>query len=136
MSHTIPADLAVRLTTPAFLLAAGSSLYYLLEYLLRGWSHWTMAVCGGICLLAIYYMNVRLADTPLLWRAAVGALIITAVELAAGYLLNIRLHLHIWDYSQHAGHFLGQISPYASVRWFLLCIPVSWGCRLLDRFVF
>ncbi len=136
MSNAIPLDPVIRWSAPAFLLAAGGSLYYLLEYLVRGWSHWTMAVCGGLCLLAIYYMNARLATSPLLWRAALGALIITAVEWAAGWLLNLRLGLNIWDYSHHACNLFGQISLPASIRWFLLCIPVSVGCRLLERYVF
>ncbi len=122
--------------TPIFLLAAGGSLYYLLEYILRGWSHWTMAVCGGICLFCIFYANHFLAGTPLLLRAAVAALIITVVELLAGCLLNRGLGLQIWDYSHHTGNLAGQISLYASARWFILCIPVCAGCGLLEKYVF
>lgn len=125
-----------RAMAPVFFLTAGSSLYYLLEVLMRGWSHWTMAVCGGLCLLLIYYMNRRLTKVPLLLRAVVGALIITAVELAAGCLLNIGLGLDIWDYSGHVAHLWGQICLYASVRWFLLCIPVCAGCGWMERHVF
>ncbi len=130
-------DLTVsRLTAPVFLLAAGSSLYYLLEVLMRGFSHWTMAVCGGLCLLFIYYMNRRMIKVSLLLRTVLGAAIITAVELAAGCLLNLGLGLDIWDYSGHAAHLWGQICLYASARWFLLCIPVCAGCGWLERHVF
>lgn len=125
-----------RAMAPVFLLTAGSSLYYLLEVLARGWSHWTMAVCGGLCLLLIYYMNRRLTRLPLLLRAASGALIITAVELAAGCFLNLGLGLAIWDYSGRAAHLWGQICLYASARWFLLCIPVCAGCGFVERHVF
>lgn len=114
----------------------GGSLYYLLEVLLRGWSHWTMAVCGGICLSLIYLMNIRLGNAPLLFRASAGAFIITAVELLAGYWLNLHLGLGIWDYSTHAHHLWGQISFYASARWLLLCIPVCLGCSALRKYVF
>ena len=125
-----------RFVAPVFLLSAGGSLYYLLEILLRGFSHWTMAVCGGLCLLFIYYMNSRLAQSSLLLRAALAALIITAVELAAGCLLNLGLGLSIWDYSSHRFHLWGQISLYASARWILLCIPVCLGCGWVERHVF
>lgn len=125
-----------RIAAPVFLLAAGSSLYYLLEILMRGWSHWTMAVCGGLCLLFIYYMNRSLAEIPLILRAVLAATIITAVELAAGCLLNRGLGLGIWDYSGHAVHLWGQISLYASARWFLLSIPVCAGCGWLRQYVF
>ncbi len=125
-----------RLAAPVFLLTAGSSLYYLLEVLLRGFSHWTMAVCGGLCLLAIYYMNSRLIEFPLLLRASLAAAIITVVELAAGCLLNLGLGLNIWDYSGRAAHLWGQICLYASARWFLLSIPVCAGCGWMERHVF
>ena len=125
-----------HLAAPVFLLSAGSSLYYSLEILWRGFSHWSMAVCGGLCLLLIYYMNRRLSSAFLLFRAASGAVIITVVELAAGCLFNLGLGLDIWDYSTHTLHLWGQISPYASARWFLLSIPVCWGCGWMERHVF
>ena len=128
--------IVIRFAAPVFLLAAGSSLYYLLEILVRGWSHWTMAVCGGLCLLFIYYMNSSLAGAPLLLRAVLAAVIITAVELAAGCLLNLGLGLSIWDYSSHRFHLWGQISLYASARWVLLSIPVCAGCGWLESHVF
>lgn len=124
------------LLAPLFLLVAGGTLYYLLEVTVRGWSHWSMAICGGICLLGIYYMNRALDDTPLLLRAALGALLITAVELAAGCIVNLALGWRIWDYSAHFPHLWGQICLYASVRWVVLCIPVCLGCTALRRFVF
>ena len=125
-----------RFAAPVFLLSAGGSLYYLLEVLLRGWSHWTMAVCGGLCLLFIYYMNSRLNQAPILLRAFTAAAIITTVELAVGCLLNHWLGLAIWDYSAHRLHLWGQISLYASARWVLLCIPVCPGCGWVERHVF
>ena len=124
------------LLAPLFLLVAGGTLYYLLEVAVRGWSHWSMAICGGFCLLGIYYMNRALDDTPLLLRAALGALLITAVELAAGCIVNLALGWRVWDYSMHPPHLWGQICLYASARWVILCIPVCLGCTALRRFVF
>ena len=131
-----PSRIYSRACAPVCLTAAGGSLYYLLEILLRGFSHWTMAVCGGICLASIYYLDRALRESPLLLRAALGAAVITVVELAAGCLLNLHLGLAIWDYSLHRHHLWGQISIYASARWFLLCIPVCAGCGLLEKYVF
>ena len=135
MTHENTASTA-RAAAPVFLLSAGGSLYYLLEVLLRGFSHWTMAVCGGICLVLIYYMNRHLSATPLIVRAVLGALIITAVELLAGCILNLWLGLAIWDYSAYSAHLWGQICLYASARWILLCIPVCAGCGWVERHVF
>lgn len=131
-----PARFATRIAAPVCLLSAGGSLYYLLEVLLRGFSHWTMAVCGGLCLLTIYYVNNRLLQVPLLLRAVLAAVIITAVELVAGCILNLWLGMAIWDYSGYSAHLWGQISLYASVRWILLCIPVCAGCGWVERHVF
>ena len=127
---------AAPVATPICLLSAGGSLYYLLEVLLRGFSHWSMAVCGGVCLLLIYYANSRLASEPLAFRALAGSLIITAVELVAGCILNLWLGMAIWDYSSYSAHLWGQICLYASARWVLLCIPVCVGCGWVERHVF
>ena len=121
---------------PLFLVTAGGTLYYCLEVTVRGWSHWSMAVCGGICLFGIYYMNRALEDFPLLLRAVLGALLITAVELAAGGVVNLALGWQVWDYSAHPFHLWGQICLYASLRWVILCIPVCLGCSALRRYVF
>lgn len=125
-----------RICFPLCLTAAGGALYYLIEVLFRGFSHWTMAICGGLCLTAIFYLSRALHRLPLILRALLATAVITAVELAAGYLLNIRLGMAIWDYSRHSHNLWGQISLYASTRWFLLCIPVCGVCRLLERLIF
>ena len=45
---------------------------------------------------------------------------ITVIELEAGLILNVGLGLHIWDYSNMPGNFLGQICPQFTVLWFFL----------------
>lgn len=102
----------------------GAVGYYLIEVAFRGYSHWSMALCGGICLCLIYLTNRRLSRRSLLLRALLGALIITAVEFVAGCILNLCLHWNIWDYSHLPLNLLGQITPVFSGIWFLLSIPV------------
>lgn len=113
----------------ATLFATGGSIYYGVEVLWRGYSHWTMAVLGGLCFLLVGAINEVLTwDTPLWRQALYGAVIITALELAAGVILNLALGLDIWDYSSMPCNFLGQIClPY-----FLLWIPLSILAILLD----
>ena len=117
----------------ALLFCVGAAGYFLIEILFRGFSHWTMALCGGLCLCLIYLANKRLARHSLFLRALCGSLIITAVEFAAGCLLNLYLGWGIWDYSQLPLNLLGQISALFSGLWFLLSIPVCIACSLLDR---
>ena len=91
------------------LFLGGGSAYYLLEVACRGYSHWSMALCGGICLCSIYHMNRYLRARPLLLRATLGGGIITAVELICGALVNLTFRLDVWDYSHLPLNLLGQI---------------------------
>lgn len=74
----------------------GGCLYYCIEILWRGHSHWTMAVVGGICFLVIGGLNNYIPwEMPLWKQAGVGALFVTAMELVVGIPLNLMLGLHI-----------------------------------------
>ena len=110
--------------------------YCTLEILWRGYTHPTMAICGAVCFYCFYRFCEANPRAPILFRALIGTLIICTVELLAGCLFNIALGLNIWDYSRLQYHFLGQISLYSSVLWFLLCILLCGICRLIRRHVF
>jgi uncharacterized membrane protein len=114
------------------LFAVGAAGYFGIEVLFRGFSHWTMALCGGTCLCLIYATNRRLSRHSIVFRAAAGALIVTAIELAAGCFLNLYLHWNIWSYAKLPLNLWGQITPIFSALWFLLCIPVCFFCSLVD----
>ena len=90
----------------SLLFLAGSGLYPLLEVLWRGYSHASMALAGGVCLLLINAVCCeKMKRRSLPARCAIGSLIITVVEFLFGLLVNRVLHLHVWDYSaaQHHG---------------------------------
>ena len=44
-------DYMKKISEYSFLWAVGGCLYYGFEILFRGFSHWTMFVLGGICLM-------------------------------------------------------------------------------------
>lgn len=99
----------------------GGTIYYSAEMLVRGRSHWSMAVCGGICFLTIGAINEVLDyDMPLLLQMLYGAAAITATEFAFGCILNLWLGLGIWDYSNLPGNVLGQICPQFTALWFFV----------------
>lgn len=126
-------------TTPLFfslLFAAGAVSYYTLEILFRGFSHWTMAICGGLCLCLIFEINRAFSTRSLLLRALLGALTITVVEFFTGCIVNLGLHWNVWDYSHLPFHIFGQISLTFSSLWFLLCIPICFGCSALEKVCF
>lgn len=109
------------------LLVTGGALYCTLEMLWRGRTHWTMAVCGGVCFLLIYLIHTE-SGLPLLMRCTLGTAAICSIEFLTGYAVNIRLGWGVWDYSGVPGNIMGQIClPYAAL-WFVLCLvaaPVS-----------
>lgn len=111
------------------LFSAGGGCYVLLEILWRGRSHGSMFLAGGACFLLLGQLsNTRIRPV---WKALLGAGVITGVELVTGLLFN--RNYQVWDYRRIPLSFMGQICLPFSLLW----IPV--GCigmllyRALDR---
>lgn len=113
---------------------AGGVIYGLLEMMWRGFTHWSMTIAGGICVLAIHLLNHRLRHRSMAFRCALGCAVITVVELAVGVIVNLMLELNVWDYSGMYGNFLGQICPAFSFLWFLISFPACGFSSLVRRF--
>ena len=93
-----------------FLFLIGGLIYVSIELIYRGHSHWTMGVLGGVSFISIGLINEILSwETPLLIQCAIGGCLITFYEFITGLILNIWLHLGIWDYSHMPFNILGQI---------------------------
>lgn len=110
-----------------FIWLLGGITYGLIEILWRGHTHYSMVITGGICFLIIYRLSVLERNTVV--KAIMGALAITAVELAVGVIVNIAFGLEVWDYSEVPLNLLGQICPIYTLLWFLLCIPGMYMCK-------
>lgn len=105
----------------ALLFMVGGDCYVLIEIMWRGWSHWTMFLLGGVCFLALGYINRFLPwETPFPVQQAIGAVIITALEFVTGYIVNLHLGWGVWDYSAQPFNLYGQICLKASIGWFFL----------------
>ena len=110
----------------------GGLLYYLIEMLYRGYSHWTMFLLGGVCFILIGGVNEYIPWKMPLWQQGIiGSLIITAGELIVGYIVNIRLGWQIWNYSDIPFNFMGQICLPFSLLW----IAVSLAAIVLDDYL-
>ena len=83
-----------------FVYSVGSFGYVLLEVLWRGYTHWTMAVTGGICFLAIYKANLKLGGKSIILKCFAGAAVITAAELL-GHTCKYNFKWNVWDYSSY-----------------------------------
>ncbi len=106
------------------LFAIGGLLYYLIEILWRGCSHMSMFIVGGICFVLIGLINEYLSfDTPLWKQQLIAAVIVTLIEFFSGLILNVWLHMNIWDYSSLPFNLLGQICLEYSLMWILLSLP-------------
>lgn len=112
-----------------FLLCIGGSIYYLIEVLYRGYSHYTMFLVGGICFVLIGLLNEGMSwDLCIEKQVGLGLAAVLIVEFISGCILNLWLGLHIWDYSKLPFNILGQIClPFA-----LLWIPLVAVAILLD----
>lgn len=122
----------IRKTEYICVFLVGGILYSMIEVLWRGYTHWSMTIAGGLCLLLIHAVNLKLRDRDILLRCLWGCALITAVEFAAGVIVNLWLGLDVWDYSGMAYNVLGQICPAFSMLWFLISFPacmVSDGAR-------
>lgn len=119
-----------------FLFVFGGTAYYLTEIMFRGWSHPSMGILGGFCFYLLYLENRAFSHRSLLLRSVLGALVITALELLSGCVLNILLGMNIWDYSNMPLNFLGQICFSMSVLWFLLSIVGCGICTFARKYIF
>ncbi|MDO4545069.1 MAG: hypothetical protein Q4C25_02835 [Bacillota bacterium] len=99
----------------------GAAGYSAIEYLFRGYTHWSMALTGGACLLVFYYYVKAKKETPTVLKAIVGACIFTIFEFFVGLIVNLWYGWHVWDYSTQPGNILGQVCPLFSFAWFLIC---------------
>ncbi|MCB7302491.1 putative ABC transporter permease [Bariatricus massiliensis] len=103
-----------------FLLSTGGTLYYFVEIIARGYSHWTMFLVGGICFIVIGLLNEATPKMPLIRQMLLSTLWVTVIEFVAGCVINLWLGWNIWDYSDRAFNFMGQICLKNSCYWFLL----------------
>ncbi len=106
-----------------FLLGVGGSVYYGVEVLFRGFSHWSMFLLGGLCLVFCTKQGQWTHWMDPLWKQILRCMVfITSCEFMTGILVNKIFQWQIWDYSRMPGQLLGQI-----------CVPFSliFGCLSL-----
>ena len=106
-------------------------MYYIIEVLYRGYSHWSMFILGGLCGVVIGLLNERNNDISIWEQGLYGAVTVTILEFIIGYIVNILLGWNIWDYSDVPFNFLGQICLPFTIIWFILSIV----CVYLDDFL-
>lgn len=120
----------------AYFFIVGGIAYPAIELLWRGYSHYSMAIAGGACMILINRLCCgKLKTKKLFVKCAAGSGIITSVELFTGLLFNKVFSMNIWDYSSLPYNIFGQICLPFSLIWFLMSIPAVYLCDTLSRAV-
>lgn len=107
------------------LFSLGGVGYMGIELLWRGWSHGSMFFAGGSSFLLLGVCGK--SKHPLPVRAAMGACMITGVELLTGLLVN--RNYSVWDYRAMPLNFRGQVCLPFTLLW----LPLSVGGMLLHK---
>lgn len=101
----------------------GGFTYVLIELLYRGHSHWSMFLVSAFAFISIGLINEFIRWDMELWKQMlIGSGIVTILEFVSGYILNIKLDWHIWDYSNVPFNILGQICLPFSIVWFFISL--------------
>ena len=115
--------------------------YFTLEGIYRipkgGFANIIMLFIGGLCGVLIGSINqFPKFNNMAVWKqAAIGTVLTLIVEYASGYVLNIKLGLNIWNYSDMHFNIKGQICLEFALIWFLL-MPIAIWLEDYIRFKF
>lgn len=112
----------------------GSIGYGLLEILWRGYTHPSMLLTGGICLVMILFISEYFSALSLFKKSILSSFAITTVEMCMGVIVNLAMHLGVWDYSTLKFNLLGQISLLYTVLWFFLSMIILSCIDLFRKF--
>ena len=106
-----------------FLFLVGGAIYCVIELLYRGHTHPSMYILGGLCFIVCGLFNEIFEwTTPLLIQMLLSSIAITILEFITGVIVNIILHLNVWDYSNLPFNLLGQICLPFCLIWFFLSL--------------
>lgn len=101
----------------------GALAYGLIEIMVRGFSHISMGLLGGLTMTLITILNnARRHGFPMIAQLLVTTAFITASELVTGIIININMQLNVWDYSDMPLNYKGQICLPFVFLWFMLSI--------------
>ena len=114
------------------LFAYGGLLYYTIEILWRGYSHWSMFCLGGICFLYAGIQNEFTEwEESLLLQIIRVDIFVLVCEFITGIIVNLWLQWDIWDYSDLPFNILGQSCP----QFAILFLPLCFIAIILDDYI-
>ena len=112
-----------KLSEYLLLWALGGSFYYAFEVFFRGFSHWSMFVLGGFCLIFCDQQGIWTHWSAPLWKQVVWCVIfVVSGEFITGIIVNKIMHWNVWDYTGMPFQFMGQICLPFAVIFSGLCV--------------
>lgn len=110
----------------------GGCTYYMIEIMYRGFSHESMFILGGICLILVGELNELYSDNLYFeLQVLIGDVIVLILEFLTGCIVNLWLGLNVWDYSDLPGNILGQVCPQFALMW----MPIIVIAIILDDWI-
>ena len=99
-----------RISEYLFCWALGGTLYYAVELLFRGYSHWSMFLLGGFCFLFFAWQGLQGGWKTPLWKQVLRCTVfVTSGEFITGIFVNKWMQWNVWDYSDQPFQLFGQI---------------------------
>lgn len=116
-----------------FLWMIGGSLYYSIEILFRGYSHYSMFILGGICMIFIAIQGQVSHFQEAMWIQGLrSGCFVTSCEFITGLIVNKWYKLDVWDYTEVPFNVFGQIClPFALLFTLLSVIAIVISSNLL-----
>lgn len=112
-----------RVSEYLLLWTLGGVLYYTIEIVCRGFSHWSMFVLGGFCMLFFGQQGIWVQWEDPLWRQVLRCtLFIASGEFITGIIVNKWMHWNVWDYSDQPLQIFGQICVPFTILFSGLCV--------------
>lgn len=113
--------------------AVGGCLYYSFEVIFRGFSHWSMFVLGGICMMFCVWQGEVMKWEDSFVRQVLRCMVfVTACEFITGIIVNKWMHWQVWDYTGVPLQLWGQICvPFMVIFSGLCAIGIPLGGYLL-----
>lgn len=112
-----------RVSESLVLWSIGGTIYYTLEMVFRGFSHWSMWMLGGLCMTFFGMQGVWVNWRDPLWRQVIRCtLFVGCGEFTTGIIVNKWLHLKVWDYSDQPLQLFGQICAPFLILFSGLCL--------------
>lgn len=126
-----------RLLEYVFLWFLGGIIYYSFEILFRGFSHWSMFILGGVCMMFFAFQGRATHWNDPMWLQVIRCTVfVTACEFITGLIVNKWFHLGVWDYSDQPFQLFGQICLPFAVIFSALCAVGILLCGYLLHWLF